>query len=119
MLSIQHLETNDESETVAVVAITNAGSYVLRFGLGTEVKRVGKWQDPPDGRSFAFDSDPILPSTARVVRVAVPHRDPCRVVALCDKFYPATRFGRARFDFDWYVRKRAFIESFYSSEILR
>ena len=106
-------------QPLALFVISNGGPFVLRCGVGTEVKQSGKWRDPPEGRSFDFESVPLLaPRTATTIRVRPPSgSNTWRAVVDCERYCEDTTAGRRKRDFDWYVRKKAFIEIVRSESI--
>jgi hypothetical protein len=118
-LSFRGFSPTNEQE--ALFALSNGGPYVLQCGFGTEVENAGKWQDPPEGRSFDFASVPLLrPSSSTMIKLSPPGgTGRWRAVAQCERHYDDTDAGRRRRDFDWYVRKKAFIDTAHSEGISR
>jgi hypothetical protein len=117
-LSFQKFDSTPD-HPLALFVISNGGPFVLRCGVSTEVKQSGKWHDPPEGRSLEFESVPLLaPKTATTVRVRPPSgSNTWRAVVDCERYYEDTTSGRRKRDFDWYVRKKAFIEIVRSESI--
>jgi hypothetical protein len=110
-----------KNDTQALFLISNGGPFTLHCGVGTEVKDAGEWQDPPEGRSFDFASVPLLPPrTATTINIARPGGTGVwRAVVQAERYYENTDAGRRKRDFDWYVRKKAFLDTSRSEEISR
>ena len=109
------------NQTQAMFVISNGGPFPLHCGVGTEVKDSGKWLDPPEGRSFDFDALPLLPPrTATNIEIAPPGGTGLwRAVVQAERYYDNTDTGRRRRDVDWYVRKKAFLDTIRSEGISR
>ena len=119
-LAFQGLAQGGEDKQ-GLFVLSNGGPYTLRCGVGTEVEQSGEWHDPPEGRSFDFASLPLLlPKAATTINVSPPSGTGMwRAVVQCERHYDDTGLGRKKRDFDWYVRKKAFIDTARSEGIVR
>src|SRR5262245_38604039 len=89
-LSVPQYKTNALGQVTATVAITNAGSHVIRFAVGTQVLRNSVWVDSVSGTANDFnlsiDSDPLIsPHSEKTVSVAISRipAAPWRVYVMC------------------------------------
>jgi len=94
---------------------------LLESGVRTEVNDSNRWRDPPEGRSLDFPSLPMLaPNAVTTFRLSPPGGTSVwRAAVHCMRHYAHTDTGRRQRDFDWYVRKKAFIDTTYSERISR
>jgi hypothetical protein len=112
------LKTNRD---VAFFLLSNGGPYESECVVYYEVEVSGRWEEPPGGRSVDRPSIPILPpATMTTFSLSPPGgTNSWRAAVNCARHYPNTDAGRRRLDFDWYVRKNAFIDTTYSQGISR
>ena len=105
----------------AMFLLSNGGPFELECQVYSQVYVSGRWREPSEGRSMDFPPLPVLqPTTAIIFRLSPPGgTDSWRAAVHCMRHYPNTDGGRRRFNFDWYVRKKAFIDTSYSERVSR
>ncbi len=124
-VSVQQYKTNGLGQVTALITITNGGSHIIRFAVGTQTLQNSGWVDSVSGMSnhinLSIDPDPLMsPHSERAGAVDIPATTlPWRVYAMCQKEYPEHWSKRLRWIADAYVLKRGVVEHSYSPEIQR
>lgn len=114
-------DLSESNSNGAMFLVSNGGPYDLECQVYSQAYLSGRWQDPPEGRSGDSPTLPVLrPATAITFRLSPPSgTGSWRAAVHCMRHYGNTDGGRRRFNFDWHIRKKAFIDTSYSEGITR
>lgn len=122
-VTVQGYQTNIAGQVEALVAVTNGGSRIVDFGVGTQLQQPTGWADAVSGTrnnlNLTIEADPKLaPGSNKLVSVVLPASpSPRRIYVLCQKHYPNDWTTRLRWNFDTHILKRGIVEHFYSDVI--
>jgi hypothetical protein len=122
-ISLRGYQTNASQQREALVSITNRGSYIVQFIMGTEMRTEAGWVDSLTRTTnripIRLNAAPILrPRTERVVAIPIPYRPgPWRAVADYDRDYSRDWTGRLAMFIDRRVLKRRMKERLYTLEV--